>query len=84
MASGVADSPRGWPGYRSTAFFYVPRGTTIVGGLTKYLSGRILDGTGKALFTFADMKAKGFFSVPVPEGQDGTWWQFDFHFAIDR
>lgn len=58
-------------------YFYVPRGTQVVGGYTTSTQGRLLDADGNVAFDFADMDEAGYFSVPVPEGQDATLWRFD-------
>lgn len=58
---------------RWKAYFYVPKGTAFVGGFA-YGSGQILDPAGKLAF---DFPAKdGYFSIPVPAGQDGRLWSF--------
>jgi len=60
---------------RWTLCFYVPKGTKAVGGYATDLSGAMLDGDGAKVFTFKDLKRTGYFSVPVPKGQDGRlWW----------
>jgi hypothetical protein len=66
------EDPTSLPG-RWSLYFYVPRGTKVVGG---YASGQgtLLDGGGKTVHTFT--KEPGYFSVPVPPGQDGKLWQF--------
>jgi hypothetical protein len=58
-------------------YFYVPRGTKIVGGFTTDRSGRLRDGDGDIAFNFADMDQAGYFSVPVPSGQDGRLWRIE-------
>lgn len=58
---------------RWSLYFYVPKGTKIVGGFSDGV-GSLLDGTGKVVHEFG--KAPGYFSVPVPPGQDGTLWLF--------
>jgi hypothetical protein len=58
-------------------YFYVPRGTTVVGGYSTGTQGRLLDGSGKAVFDFSEMQAAGYFSVPAPAGQDGKLWRFE-------
>jgi hypothetical protein len=74
VASGINDSPRGWPGRRGRAFFYVPRGTATVGGFAGDLSGLIRDGKGTEVFRFEDLGRPGYFNVTVPEGRDGAYW----------
>src|SRR5581483_316990 len=54
-------------------YFYVPRGTKVVGGFASG-PGSLLDGTGKKVHE-CDGKT-GYFSVAVPAGQDGRVWMF--------
>ncbi|MCA9157845.1 MAG: DUF4838 domain-containing protein [Planctomycetales bacterium] len=63
-------------GGRWDLYFYVPRGTTVVGGYTDSTLGNLLDGDNKVVFDFGTMSAAGYFSVPVPERQDGKLWKF--------
>jgi hypothetical protein len=59
---------------RWTMYFYVPRGTQVVGGFASG-PGKLRDGAGKEVTTF---EAKpNHFSVPVAPGQDGTLWRFE-------
>ena len=58
-------------------YFYVPIGTRIVGGFTADRNGRMRDATGKTTFDFSSMERAGYFSVPVEEGQDGTFWRLE-------
>ena len=60
------------PGKREL-YFYVPRGTKIVGGFAKG-AGRMLNGSGKVVHQFA--AKPGYFSVAVPVGEDAALWQF--------
>ncbi|WP_153555522.1 DUF4838 domain-containing protein [Roseimaritima sediminicola] len=57
-------------------YFYVPRGTKVVGGYTDSTRGRLLGGDNQVVFDFGTMPAAGYFSVPVPEGQDRSFWKF--------
>jgi hypothetical protein len=57
-----------------TLYFYVPKGTKVVGGFASGGKGTLRDGGGKAVYTF-EPKAH-YFSVPVPPGQDGKLWRF--------
>jgi hypothetical protein len=59
---------------RWTMYFYVPKGTTIVGGFASG-QGSLRDGAGKEVKKF-DAKPN-YFSVPVSPGQDGTLWRFE-------
>jgi hypothetical protein len=54
-------------------YFYVPKGTSIIGGFADG-EGLLLDPDGKTAHTFA--AKPGFFSVKVPAGQDGRLWSF--------
>ena len=53
--------------------FYVPRGTITI-GLFADGPGKLLDPTGKLAFEFP-AKA-GYYSIPVPAGQDARLWRF--------
>jgi hypothetical protein len=58
---------------RWSLYFYVPKGTRIVGGFAQG-TGEILNGSGGIAHT---LEAKpGYFSVPVREGEDGRLWKF--------
>ena len=58
-----------------TLYFYVPKGTEVVGGYVNSRYRGIYDGDGNKVFSFEDDVSRGLFSVPVPEGQDGRVWQ---------
>jgi len=63
---------------RWSLYFYVPRGTTVIGGYTA--SGRlghIRDSAGESHCDFSKLPQEAYFSVVVPEGQDGKLWKFD-------
>ncbi len=66
------DTPVNFAG-RWSMYFYVPKGTKIIGGYASGF-GDLLDPTGKKVHTF-DKKA-AYFSIPVPAGQDGKLWKF--------
>ncbi len=55
-------------------YFYVPKGTRVVGGYAVG-SGTMLDGDGRIVKTFDN--SSGYFEVPVAPGQDGRLWKFD-------
>ena len=58
---------------RWSLYFYVPKGTKIVGGFAQG-QGEVLNGSGKVAYA---LEAKpGYFSVPVGEGEDGRLWKF--------
>jgi hypothetical protein len=62
--------------HRIDLYFYVPKGTTVVGGFADGV-GAMLDGDGKRVFDFASdvFKSGNYFSIPVEPGQDGKLWQ---------
>lgn len=64
-------------GSRWSLYFYVPKGTTVVGGYTDSKIGKVRDGAGKVVFDFAGLEDLGYFSIPVPAGTDGTLWKFE-------
>jgi len=64
-------------------YCYVPKGTTVVGGWASRiatwaprLAGVLRDADGNALLDFG-AREDGWFSVPVPKGQDGRLWKFE-------
>ncbi|MEX0741599.1 MAG: hypothetical protein WD079_02300, partial [Phycisphaeraceae bacterium] len=77
--TGVTEQFRGaW-----TLYFYVPRGTKLVGGWASRiaawsppLSGLVRSRDGEIAYDFSE-KEDGFFSIPVPAGQDGKIWKFE-------
>lgn len=62
---------------RWSLFFYVPKGTAKVAGFTTSTAGKLLDGNGREVLSFADMEQADYFSVAVPDGQDETLWKFE-------
>ena len=62
---------------RWSLYFYVPRGTKVVGGYATTAAGRLLDADGNSVYSFEEMQQPGYFSVPVGEGQDGRLWKFE-------
>ena len=58
---------------RWSMYFYVPKGTKVIGGFASG-PGTLLDATGKKVHTFDG--PPGYFSIPVPAGQDGKAWMF--------
>ena len=59
---------------RTNLYFYVPKGTAIVGGFAEG-EGRLVDGNGKLAHEFTS-KA-GYFNVSVPSGAGGRLWKFE-------
>lgn len=60
---------------RHTLYFYVPKGTSIVGGFAEG-PGRLADGSSKMVHEFQGKP--GYFSVRVGAGEDGKLWKFEF------
>jgi hypothetical protein len=60
-----------------TLYFYVPKGTRVVGGFANTLDGVMRNGLGDKVFEFKDMERVGYFKVPVAEGQDGACWKLE-------
>jgi hypothetical protein len=66
-----------------TLYFYVPRGTKIVGGWASRvanwapkISGKLLGPDGREMLDFSK-REDGFFKVEVPPGADGALWKFE-------
>ncbi len=70
-------------GGRWSLYFYVPRGTRVVGGFNSNRTGRMVDNEGNVVFDFTAMDRVGYYSVPVEEGRDGTFWKME-HCAGER
>jgi Domain of unknown function (DUF4838) len=66
------DQPGAFHG-RWTMYFYVPKGTKVIGGFSEG-AGNLVNGSGKTVHTFA--AAPGYFNVPVESGEDGKLWKF--------
>ncbi len=58
---------------RWTLYFYVPRDTKLIGGFADG-PGELRDPDGKTVHKFGD--APGYFSIPVPPGQEAKLWCF--------
>jgi len=56
-------------------YFYVPKGTEVIGGFSQPVRTRFLDADGKQRFCCSKLEATGHFSIPVQPGQDGKFWQ---------
>ncbi len=56
-------------------YFYVPKGTEVVGGYVDSGYRGLYDGDGELVFSFEDNVSRGMFSAEVPEGQDGRVWR---------
>jgi len=54
-------------------FFYVPKGTKVIGGLSS-ADGTLIDPDGKTATKWDG--GREYFSVPVPAGTDGKLWSF--------
>lgn len=61
---------------RASYYFYVPKGTQVVGGFAPdSLVGSMYDAQGRKVLSFEGNDAvHGFVHVPVPPGQDGKLW----------
>jgi len=84
VESGI-DTPAVTSHFRGpwTLYFYVPKGTKLIGGWASRIanwapriSGTLLDPDGRVALDFAKLE-EGWFKTPVPEGQDGKLWRFD-------
>lgn len=73
--SGIEDTFR--VSGRWSLYFYVPRGTKVVGGYATTNNGHLLDGDGNEVFSFEEMEQAGHFHVPVAKGQDGKLWKME-------
>lgn len=60
-----------------TLYFYVPRGTQVVGGYAIGTRGLLKDGSGSVRCDFHQLPSPGYFHVAVPEGEDGRLWKFE-------
>lgn len=65
---------------RWTLYFYVPRGTKVVGGFGEG-AGEVRDASGTTRHTFAGKPE--YFRIAVPSGEDGQLWSFH-HCAGDK
>jgi hypothetical protein len=61
-------------------YFYVPKGTKIIGGFSEG-EGWLLNPAGNTVHHFESKP--GYFSIPVPAGEDGKLWSFK-HSAGNR
>jgi hypothetical protein len=69
-------TPARFTGGRWSLYFYVPKGTKVVGGY-RDAQGQVLDGSGKKVFTFDGAENRNYWSTPVAPGQDGKLWKLD-------
>lgn len=59
-------------------YFYVPKGTTVVGGYSSGGSrGLVRDSAGAIRCDFSKLPKQTYFAIDVPAGQDGTLWKFE-------
>lgn len=64
---------------RASSYFYVPRGTPVVGGFGGG-RGKVFDSQGTQRLDFArDIVGQGYFCIEVPEGEDGKLWTIRDH-----
>ena len=73
MESSMDDAPS-LVGGRWTMYFYVPKGTKIIGGYRSAV-GTLKSPDGKTALAFTGDNNPGYWSAPVPTGQDGKLWQ---------
>jgi len=59
---------------RWSLYFYVPKGTKVVGGYASSGAGELLNADGEKVHSFG--RSAGYFQVDVAEGQDGRLWKF--------
>ena len=85
MLPSAIDSPSVASHFRGawTLYCYVPKGTKVVGGWAARIanwapriSGVLRDGDDTVMLDFRTVE-DGWFSVPIPEGQDGKLWKFE-------
>ncbi|MFO7975774.1 MAG: DUF4838 domain-containing protein [Candidatus Hydrogenedentota bacterium] len=67
----MSDSYRGW-----MAYFYVPKGTTVVGFFGGG-HGEVRDSHDRPQF-WLNGRSPNYYSVPVPEGEDGRVWHIRY------
>ena len=70
-------SPVHFAGGRWSLYFYVPKGTKVVGGYRAASIGEILDSDGKVVKVFSKPAVNEYWSVPVAPGQDGKLWMLN-------
>jgi hypothetical protein len=73
LESGIDQSPV-MAGGRWTMYFYVPKGTKIIGGYRNAV-GDVKNPDGKTALAFVADNNPGYWSLPVAPGQDGKLWQ---------
>ncbi|HVF10532.1 MAG TPA: DUF4838 domain-containing protein, partial [Abditibacteriaceae bacterium] len=61
---------------RWSLYFYVPKGTPVVGGYATG-PGRIRDGNGKLVHEIVKGGGTQYFSIKLEPGQDGMLWKFE-------
>jgi len=74
VAESSLHKPALFVGGRWNLYFYVPKGTKIVGGYRSG-TGQLLDATGKKVLDLTATDNPGYWSAPVAPGQDGKLWQ---------
>jgi len=84
IESGI-DTPDVTSHFRGTwsLYFYVPKGTKVVGGWASRvanwaprIAGKLVDPAGREVLDFGQAD-EGWFQAPVPPGQDGKLWKFE-------
>lgn len=69
-------NPVRFSGGRWNLYFYVPRGTKILGAYAAG-GGNVKDGDGKLVHTFTAVESQDYWHMQVPEGQDGKVWSLE-------
>lgn len=59
---------------RHSWYFYVPKGTEVVGAYARARAGGLYNAEGELVVNFKELP-RDYVSVPVPEGQDGKLWK---------
>lgn len=78
--TGINTTARFLPFYGTgTAYFYVPKGTTVLGGFIHRAEGDICDSSGRAVASLKSLapSGTGYFSIPIAPGQDGRLWKLE-------
>lgn len=74
MPASPAEKMRFVSSYKYDLYFYVPTGTKVIGGFSSRSIGTIRTADGTDVLHFKEIPAPGYFSVEVPDGEDGKWW----------
>lgn len=77
LPAAIKSTPEYAPDFyeHCTLYFYVPKGTKIVGGYASTGSGIVKNANGVPVHTFGVLS--GHFAIPVQNGQDGNFWKIE-------